>query len=103
MYSMCGIYGEYKTGEAVRGVVMAFCSLAIKLAVALRGICITAVLGYVGYTAAAEITPAMQGNIRLIFSAFPVVFIVLSLVPLAFFKLDDAKVAEMDQEIEKRA
>lgn len=102
MYSMCGIYGEYKTGEAVRGVVMAFCSLAIKLAVALRGICITAVLGYVGYTAVAEITPAMQGNIRLIFSAFPVVFIVLSLVPLAFFKLDDEKVAQMDQEIGKR-
>jgi GPH family glycoside/pentoside/hexuronide:cation symporter len=81
---------------------MACCSLAIKIAVALRGIAITAFLGLIGYSATAEITPAVQGNIRSLYGLFPVLFIALSLIPLLFFKLDDKQIKEMEAEISKR-
>lgn len=101
-YSMCGTYGEYKTGESANGLVMACCSLAIKLAVALRGVAITAFLGIIGYSAAAEITPAIVASIRSLYGYFPVIFIVLSLIPLAFFKLDDEQIRTMEKEISMR-
>lgn len=101
-YSMCGTYGEHKTGEPVQGIVMAFCSLAIKLAVALRGVAITAMLGFIGYSATADITPVLQGNIKGLYSLFPVIFIAISLLPLIFFKLDDKKAADMQKEITER-
>jgi GPH family glycoside/pentoside/hexuronide:cation symporter len=101
-YAMCGTYGEYKTGESANGLVMACCSLAIKIAVALRGVAITAFLGFIGYSATAEITAEIQESIRMLYGIFPVIFIVLSLIPLFFFKLDDKKIQEMEIEIAKR-
>lgn len=101
-YAMCGTYGEYKTGESANGLVMACCSLAIKIAVALRGVAITACLGFIGYSATAEITPAVVSGIRSLYGYFPVVFIFLSLVPLIFFKLDDKQVREMEAKIQAR-
>lgn len=101
-YSMCGTYGEYRTGEAANGLVMACCSLAIKLAVALRGVAITASLGFIGYSATAEITPSIVSGIRSLYGYFPVIFIVLSLIPLAFFKLDDKQIRDMEREIAER-
>lgn len=102
LYAMCGTYGEYKTGEPVRGIVMAFCSLSIKLAVALRGIVISLILAKVGYSAAAQITASMQSNMRVIFGVFPAAFILLSLIPLLFFRLDDSRVTEMEKAIAQR-
>lgn len=49
LYGMCGTYGEWKTGGQAHGVTMAFCSLAIKLGVAIRGIIIPVVLGMILY------------------------------------------------------
>lgn len=101
-YAMCGTYGEYKTGESANGLVMACCSLAIKIAVALRGVAITACLGFIGYSATAEITPAIVSGIRSLYGYFPVIFIVLSLIPLIFFKLDDEQIRKMEAEIQAR-
>ena len=101
-YAMCGTYGEYKTGESANGLVMACCSLAIKIAVALRGVAITAFLGFIGYSATAEVTAEVQGNIRMMYGVFPVIFIIVSLLPLLFFKLDDKKVKEMEAVIAGR-
>ena len=101
-FSMCGTYGEYKTGESANGLVMACCSLAIKIGVAVRGVAITAALSFIGYVATAEVTPAIQSSIKTLFGIFPLIFIILSLVPLAFFKLNDNKVREMEAAIAQR-
>lgn len=102
-YTMCGAYGEWKTGENTRGVIMAFCSLAIKCAVALRGVIIAAALAAIAYDAKAKVfSDAMVSGIKNVFILIPVICILVSLVPLIFFKLNDQKVTDMENEIASR-
>ncbi len=103
LYAMCGTYSEWKTGENARGVVMSFCSLAIKLAIAIRGVLITALLGWIAYDPNATVmTDAAKGGIKLMFLLVFAAFMLASLIPLAFFKLDDKKVIDMEREIAAR-
>ncbi len=102
-YTMCGTYSEWKTGENTRGIIMAFCSLAIKLAIAIRGILIPAILAMIGYNGSLTVFPeAMVSGIRTAYALVPCVGILISLIPLALFKLDDKKVIEMEAEITQR-
>ncbi|NTU89760.1 MAG: hypothetical protein HGA54_07650 [Actinobacteria bacterium] len=103
LYAMCGTYGEWKTGGQARGVTMAFCSLAIKLGVAVRGVIIPATLGAIGYAATAADPTVYAGGIRTVYALMPIIFIVISLIPLIWFKLTNEKVAQMDKEIAERA
>lgn len=102
LYAMCGTYGEWKTGGQARGVTMSFCSLAIKLGVAIRGMVIPAVLGAIGYVAIAADPTVYADGIRTAYTILPVVCLSISLIPLIWFKLSDEKVAQMDREIEER-
>lgn len=103
LYAMCGTYSEYKTGKNTRGVIMAFCSLAIKLGVALRGLMITFVLTLINYDPNGVITAASQSGIKSLYILAPVAVLLLSLIPLGFFKLDDNEVIKMEEEIKARA
>lgn len=103
LYAMCGTYSVWKTGEDTRGVVMAFCSLAIKLGIAVRGVLITTVLGYIAYDPNATIMTAdAKSGVKLLFIVVFGAIMAASLIPLAFFKLDEKKVSEMEQEIAQR-
>ena len=103
LYAMCGTYSVWKTGEDTRGVVMAFCSLAIKLGVAIRGVLITALLTWIAYDPKATvITPEAQGSIKFMFAIVFSIIMLVSLIPLLGFRLDEKRVAEMEQEIAKR-
>ncbi len=102
LYAMCGTYGEWKTGGQARGVTMAFCSLAIKLGVAIRGVIIPVVLGMIAYDATAADPTVFAGGISSLYGLFPAVCIAISLIPLIGFKLSDEKIAQMDKEIAER-
>lgn len=102
LYAMCGTYGEWKTGGQARGVTMAFCSLAIKLGVAIRGFIIPVVLSMVGYVATAADPTVYSEGIRMAFAVMPIICIGASLIPLIFFKLSDEKIVQMDKEIAER-
>jgi len=102
LYAMCGTYGEWKTGGQARGVTMSFCSLAIKLGVAIRGMIIPAVLGAIGYAATAADPTVYASGIQTAYGIMPVVCLAASFIPLLFFKLSDEKVAQMDKEIKER-
>lgn len=103
LYGMCGIYGQWRTGKNAQGVVMSLSSLAVKLAVALRGVLITGVLGLIHYVPdAAAVTPEAQNHIRLLFFAVFSGIMLLSLIPLAFFRLTDASVLAMSSDIAAR-
>lgn len=102
LYAMCGAYSEYKTGKNTRGVIMAFCSLAIKLGIALRGLMITFVLSMINYDPNGAITAAAQSGIKILYMVAPVVVLLISLIPLALFKLDDDEVIKMEEEIRAR-
>lgn len=102
LYAMCGAYSEYKTGKNTRGVIMAFSSLSIKLGIAIRGVLIAYVLGAIQYSPTATITAAAQSGIKTLYIVVPVVVLVISLIPLFFFKLDDKEVIRMEEEIKAR-
>lgn len=102
MYSMCGTYGEYKTGKDIKGVIMACSSLAIKIAIALRGIVISAALAAIAYNPDAAVTPDAQGGIKLVFFIIPAAFSVASVVVFLLFKIKDNQIADMETEIAAR-
>lgn len=102
MYSMCGIYGEWKTGSSARGVAMAFCALAIKIGVAVRGVVIPAILAAIGYVATSPDLTIYADGIRAGFAWMPIACLVISLIPLFAFKLTDKGIVEMEKEIQQR-
>ena len=82
---------------------MSFCSLSIKIAIALRGVLITAILGWIHYDPAMTVVSdsACNGIKVLFFLVFGAIML-LSLIPLIFFRLSDEKMAEMEKEIAER-
>ncbi len=103
LYSMCGAYSEWKTGENARGVIMSFCSLAIKLGIAVRGILIATVLSMIKYDPNATVmTPEAKSSVSFLFFGVMAIAMLVSLIPLIFYKLDDKKVEEMEKEITER-
>lgn len=103
LYSMCGVYGEWKTGKNAQGMIMSLGSLAVKLAVAVRGLLIAGVLGMIQYVPDAAMVPlAAQGHIKLLFFVVFSGIMLLSLIPLAFFRLTDASVLMMASDISTR-
>ncbi len=102
LYAMCGTYGEWKTGSQARGVTMAFCSLAIKLGVAIRGVIIPVALSFIAYDATVADPTVFAAGIQSLYAILPVACIAVSLIPLIFFKLSDEKIEKMDEEIAQR-
>ena len=102
LYAMCGTYGEWKTGSQARGVTMAFCSLAIKLGVAIRGVIIPVALSIIAYDPNAADPTVFASGIQNVYAIFPIACIAISLIPLIFFKLSDEKIDQMDKEIAER-
>lgn len=100
---MCGTYSEWKTGGNARGVVMSFCSLAIKIGVAVRGVLITAVLGMIAYDPNATVmTAEAKSGVKFLFIGVFTIIMLVSLIPLLFFRLNDKKVIEMEKEIARK-
>ena len=99
LYSMCATLSEYQKGVDIRGMAMAGSSLAIKIAIAVRGVLISAMLGAIGYAADAAITPEMQGGISLIVLLIPGALMVVSALLFALYNIKDDDVPMMEQEI----
>ena len=81
---------------------MAFCALAIKICVAVRGVVVPAILAAIGYVATAPDLSVYADGIRAGFAWMPIVCFVISLIPLFAFKLTDKGIVEMEKEIQQR-
>ena len=103
LYSMCGTYSEYKTGKNTKGIIMSFCSLAIKISIVVRGIVITGVLGAIGYNPDIAINVATQNGIKTLFFLVPIAFLIVSLIPLVFFKIKDSDIPVMEKAIAEKS
>lgn len=99
MYSMCGTESEYRTGKNTKGVIMACSSLAIKIAIALRGMVISAALAFIAYAPDGPITEAGKSGIKLVFFVIPAAFCIVSALAFLLYKIKDADIARMEQEI----
>ena len=102
MYSMCGTDSEYRTGKDTKGIIMACSSLAIKIAIALRGIVISAALAAIAYDPDAAVTASAQGGIKMVFLIIPAVFSIASVVMFLLYRIKDSDIEKMEQEIAKR-
>lgn len=100
LYSMCGAYSEYKTGKSIKGMVMALCNTSIKVCLVARGLVITAVLGFINYNPDAAITNMTIQGIKNMFFLVPIGFLILSLIPLIWFKIKDEDIEIMESKID---
>ncbi|MGL4913727.1 MAG: MFS transporter, partial [Romboutsia sp.] len=99
LYSMCGTYSEYKTGKSIKAMVMALCNTSIKICLVFRGLVITAVLGFINYNPDALITDMTIRGIKNMFFLVPVGFLIISLIPLLWFKIKDKDIEVMESEM----
>lgn len=102
MYTMIGVQSEHKTGKDVRGTIMAFSSLAIKIAIALRGVIISAALAAIAYTPDIAITPEAQAGIKMVTLLIPAVLALVSAGIFIFFNIKDDDITRMEKEIAER-
>ncbi len=102
LYSNCGTYSEYKTGKNTKAIIMSFSSLAIKISIAVRGAVIPAVLAAIAYNPDGVITDTIQGGIKMLFLIVPIIFLVVSILPLLAYKIKDSDVKMMEKELQER-
>lgn len=102
LYSNCGTYSEYKTGKNTKAIIMSFSSLAIKISIAVRGAVIPAVLAAIAYNPDGVITDTIQGGIKMLFLIVPIIFLVVSIIPLLAYKIKDSDVTMMEKELQER-
>lgn len=102
LYSNCGTYSEYKTGKNTKAIIMSFSSLAIKISIAVRGAVIPAVLAAIAYNPDGVITDTIQGGIKMLFLIVPIIFLVVSILPLLAYKIKDSDVTMMEKELQER-
>ncbi|MEU4650165.1 MFS transporter [Nocardia fluminea] len=85
----CIVYGEWKTGKAVEGVVNSVQSFCTKVGSGLASLIVGAVLATVGYDGLAESqTPVAEQGIIALYSAGPLAMIAIMLLLTKFYTLD---------------
>ncbi|MBQ8975381.1 MAG: MFS transporter, partial [Oscillospiraceae bacterium] len=103
MYSMCGTYSEWKTGANARGIIMAISALSIKIGLAIRSVLIAAILGWIAYDPNMTVmTDTAKSGISLMFTGVFAAIMLISIIPMIFFRLDDKRVETMEAEITAR-
>jgi Na+/melibiose symporter-like transporter len=103
MYTSCVTYGEWKTGQNAAGFIMGLTNVPISIATTLRGIIIPIALASSGYVANQPATPAVKAGLVNIYVQWPIAFLALSFIIMAFFfRLSNDRVKEMQAEIDAR-
>ncbi|NLZ39144.1 MAG: MFS transporter [Firmicutes bacterium] len=103
MYASCVTYGEWKTGQNAAAFIMGLTNVPISIATTLRGIIIPMALASSGYVANQPATQAVKAGLVNIYVQWPMAFLALSFIIMAFFfRLSNERVKEMQAEIDAR-
>ena len=97
-------YGEHTSGRRISGIVNALTGIFYKAGMALGGVVPGLVLAYVGYDEKNEITQsafAQQGILWLV-AVIPAILLVVAMVIISRYDLDDDSIRKIDEEIEAR-
>ncbi|MCI2256010.1 MFS transporter [Domibacillus sp. PGB-M46] len=95
-------YGEYKTGKRMGGLIYAIIGFFFKFGMALGGIVPGLVLDKFGYVANQVQTPEALTGILITTTVVPVIFLILAMIDINFYNLDEKKYAKMVRELENR-
>lgn len=99
LYSMCGTYSEYKNNKSIKGMAMALCNTSIKVCIVIRGMIITTVLSVINYNPNVVATYEVINGIKILFFLIPIGFLIISLIPLIWFKIKDSDIENMEKSI----
>ncbi|GAB2472436.1 MFS transporter [Xylanimonas ulmi] len=97
-------YGEWRTGRRISGIVNALTGIFFKAGMALGGVVPGVVLAITGYRsdAGTQSHAATQGILWLV-SVIPAALLVVAMVVISRYDLDDDRLTAMNAEIEQRA
>ncbi|UOE58745.1 MFS transporter [Priestia filamentosa] len=95
-------YGEYKTGKRMGGLIYSVIGFFFKFGMAIGGIIPGFVLDKFGYIANQVQTPEALTGILITTTIIPVVFLVLAVINIYFYNLDEEEYAKIVRELENR-
>lgn len=102
MYADCADYGEWKTGRRTTGLVFSASQFSHKLGLAIGAGLAGYILAWFGFVANETQTGSALDGIRLMFSVFPAILATLSAVAIIFYRLNAAKVRQIEAELAER-
>lgn len=102
MLSDCIEYGDWKYGIREEGLTYSYMSFGVKLATAVGGSATVLLLAATGYVPNAEQTEAVKTGINAIVNLFPAVCIIISMIPLFWYKLDKKMMDKIRVELDER-
>lgn len=103
MVADCVDYAEWKTGVRADGVVISSMSFINKLGVALAGSFSAIYLGIAGYVANTDQTVTSLNAIKHMNALIPGLFILLSIIIIAFYPLTEKRYKQIITELEKKS
>lgn len=95
-------YGEYKSGKRMGGLIYALIGFFYKFGMALGGIVPGLILSRFGYVANQTQTPTALHGILLTTTIIPAVFIIIELIAIYFYNLDEKEHARVLAELDAR-
>lgn len=102
MLSDCIEYGDWKYGIREEGVTYSYMSFGVKLATAVGGSVTVLLLAASGYVPNADQTEAVKTGINAVVNLLPAICIVLSVIPLFWYKLDKKRMDVIYADLDKR-
>ena len=98
----CIEYGDWKYGIREEGLTYSYMSFGVKLATAVGGSVTVLLLAASGYVPNAEQTEAVKTGINAVVNLAPAVCIVISAIPLFWYKLDKKMMDQIRKELDER-
>jgi len=95
-------YSEWKTGLRREGILYGFFFFSYKLSVALPGLLVGTVLRMVGYVPNSAQSPAALLGIKSLLTLAPLGFVVIGIIIISRFPIDDEMYRRMTREIRER-
>lgn len=96
-------YGQYKTGKRASGVIYALVGFFFKFGMAIGGIVPGLILAKFGYVANHAQTETALHGILITMTAIPVIFVIIELVAIFFYNLDEKEHKRVLSELNTRA
>ena len=102
MLSDCIEYGDWKYGIREEGLTYSYMSFGVKLATAVGGSVTVLLLAASGYVPNVEQTEAVKTGINAVVNLVPAICIVISAIPLFWYKLDKKMMDKIRVELDER-
>ncbi len=102
MYADSADYGEWKTGRRTTGLVFSATTFAMKVGTAIGAGLSGYILALFGFVANEVQSESAILGIKLMFSIFPAVMAIIVALSVYFYRIDNAKLRQIEQELRER-